>query len=128
MTWSRMSSYAALVVVAIVVTGVISATQQAAAPPKRAYLVVQADISNPERYADYARLAPDIVTKYGGRYLARAGRTLTLEGPPARSRVVVIEFPSVDAAQQFYNSPEYTAARKLREGSATAQFVVVEAL
>ena len=128
MTWSRMSSYAALVVVAIVVMGVISATQQATEAPRRAYLLVQADISNPERYADYARLAPDIVTKYGGRYLARAGRTLTLEGPPARSRVVVIEFPSVDAAQRFYTSPEYTAARKLREGSATAQFVVVEAL
>ena len=128
MTWSRMSSYAALVVVAVVVMGVISATQQAGETPKRAYLLVQADISNPERYADYAKLAPDIVTQYGGRYLARGGRSLTLEGPPARSRVVVIEFPSVEAAQRFYNSPEYTAARKLREGSATAQFVVVEAL
>ena len=128
MTWSRMSSYAALVVVAVVVMGVISATQQAGETTKRAYLLVQADISNPERYADYAKLAPDIVTQYGGRYLARGGRSLTLEGPPARSRVVVIEFPSVEAAQRFYNSPEYTAARKLREGSATAQFVVVEAL
>jgi uncharacterized protein (DUF1330 family) len=128
MTWSRISSSAALVVVAIVVMGVISATQQTTETPRRAYILVQADISNPERYAEYAKLAPDIVTKYGGRYLARAGRTLTLEGPPARSRVVVIEFPSVDAAQRFYHSPEYTAARKLREGSATAQFVVVEAL
>jgi uncharacterized protein (DUF1330 family) len=128
MTWSRMSSYAALAVVAIVVTGVISTAQRAAETPRRAYLLVQADISNPERYADYAKVAPDIVTKYGGRYLARGGRAVTLEGPPARNRVVVIEFPSVDAAQRFYHSPEYTAARKLREGSATAQFVVVEAL
>jgi len=128
MTWSRLSSYAALIVVAIVVMGVVSAMQQAANTPKRAYIVVQADISNPERYADYAKLAPDIVAKYGGRYLARGGRTITLEGPPARSRVVVLEFPTVEAAQAFYNSPEYTAARKLREGSAIAQFVVVEAL
>jgi uncharacterized protein (DUF1330 family) len=128
MTWSRMATYAALAVVAIVVMGVISATRQAVATPKRAYLVVQADINNPERYADYAKAAPDIVTKYGGRYLARGGRAVTLEGPPARSRVVVIEFPSVEAAERFYHSPEYTAARKLREGSATAQFVVVEAL
>jgi uncharacterized protein (DUF1330 family) len=123
-----MSTYAALIVVAIVLMGVYSATQQAVNAPKRAYIVVQADISNPERYADYAKLAPDIVAKYGGRYLARGGRTVTLEGPPARSRVVVLEFPSVEAARQFYDSPEYTAARKLREGSATAQFVVVEAL
>ena len=60
MTWSRMSSYAALVVVAIVVMGVISATQQATETPKHAYILVQADISNPERYAEYAKLAPDI--------------------------------------------------------------------
>jgi uncharacterized protein (DUF1330 family) len=128
MTWSRMSTYAALLVVAIVVMGVVSATRQAVDTPKRAYLVVQADISNPERYADYAKVAPDIVARYGGRYLARGGRAVTLEGPPARSRVVVIEFPSVDAAERFYHSPEYTAARQLREGSSTAQFVVVEAL
>jgi uncharacterized protein (DUF1330 family) len=128
MTWSRMSTFAAILVVAIVVMGVVSATQQAANSSKRAYIVVQADISHPERYAEYAKLAPDIVAKYGGRYLARAGRTVTLEGPPARSRVVVLEFPSLEAAQTFYHSPEYTAARKLREDAATAQFVVVEAL
>ena len=128
MTWSRLSTYASILVVALVVMGVVSATQQAGNTPKRAYIVVQADISNPERYADYAKLAPDIVAKYGGRYLARGGRAITLEGPPARSRVVVLEFPSVEAAQTFYHSPEYAAARKLREGSATAQFVLVEAL
>jgi uncharacterized protein (DUF1330 family) len=62
------------------------------------------------------------------RYLARAGRTITLEGTPAKSRVVVLEFPSFERAEAFYRSAEYTAARKLREGAATAQFVVVEAL
>ena len=96
--------------------------------PKKAYLLVQADITNPQQYQEYAKLSPGIIAKYGGRYLARAGRTVTLEGAPAKSRVVVIEFPSVERAQEFYNSAEYVAARKVRAGAATAQFVVVEGL
>ena len=99
-----------------------------AQPPKRAYLLVQVDVTNPQQYQEYAKFSPGIIAKYGGRYLARAGRTVTLEGPPAKSRVVVLEFPSVERAQAFYNSPEYVAARKLREGAGTAQFIVVEGL
>jgi uncharacterized protein (DUF1330 family) len=117
---------AAVAVVAIVVLNVMSIARQEAADARK--WLVQADITHPERYADYVKVAPDIVAKYGGRYLARGGRSLTLEGPPARSRVVLLEFPSFDAAQQFYNSPEYTAARKLRGGASEAQFVLVEAL
>lgn len=124
---SRLATYAAVAIVAVVVINVLSIARQPATS-KRAYLVVQADVTNAERYAEYAKVAPDIVSRYGGRYLARGGRTVTLEGPPARSRVVVLEFPSVEAAERFYRSPEYTAARQLREGAATAQFVVVEAL
>ena len=99
-----------------------------AQPPAKAYLLVQADVTNPQQYQEYAKLSPGIIAKYGGRYLARAGRTITLEGPPAKSRVVVVEFPNVERARQFYDSPEYVAARKLRAGAATAQFVVVEGL
>jgi uncharacterized protein (DUF1330 family) len=124
---SRIATLAALAVCALIVAGVLSAARQEA-PAKRAYLLVQADITNPDRYAEYAKVAPDIVAKYGGRYLARGGRTVALEGPLPRSRVVVLEFPSVEAAERFYRSPEYTAARKLREGASQAQFIVVEAL
>jgi uncharacterized protein (DUF1330 family) len=127
MSWSRIATVAAVAVVAIVALNVLSIARQETLP-RRAYVLVQADITHPERYADYVKVAPDIVAKYGGRYLARGGRSLTLEGPPARSRVVLLEFPSFDAAQQFYNSPEYTAARKLRGGASEAQFVLVEAL
>ena len=93
---------------------------------KKAYMVVQVDVTNAQQYQEYAKLTPDIVASFGGRFLARAGRTVTLEGPPARPRVVVIEFPSFEKAQEFYRSPAYTAARKLREGAAQAQFVAVE--
>jgi uncharacterized protein (DUF1330 family) len=127
MTWSRIATAAAVAVVAIVALNVMSIARQEPAP-RRAYLIVQADITHPEQYAAYVKVAPDIVSKYGGRYLARGGRSLTLEGPPARSRVVVLEFPSFDAARQFYDSPEYAEARKLRAGASDAQFVLVEAL
>ena len=93
---------------------------------QKAYMVVQVDVTNAQQYQEYAKLTPDIVASFGGRFLARAGRTVTLEGPPARPRVVVIEFPSFEKAQEFYRSPAYTAARKLREGAAQAQFVAVE--
>jgi uncharacterized protein (DUF1330 family) len=128
MSWSRLATVLAIGVSALIVAGVLTAARQPAAGVKRAYLLVQADVTNAEQYSEYAKVAPDIVAKYGGRYLARGGRTVTLEGPPARSRVVVIEFPSVEAAERFYRSPEYTAARRLREGAAQAQFVIVEAL
>lgn len=122
---SRLATALALGVVLVVILNVMSVARQASAPPK-AYIVVQADVTDPQRYAEYAQLSPAIIARFGGRFLARAGTTVTLEGPAARNRVVVIEFPSLQKAQEFYHSPEYTAARKLREGAATVQFIAVE--
>jgi len=124
---SRLATALALGVVLVVILNVMSVARQASTPPK-AYIVVQVDVTDPQRYAEYAKLSPDIIARFGGRFLARAGKTVTLEGPAARNRVVVIEFPSLQKAQEFYHSPEYTAARKLREGAATAQFIAVEGL
>jgi uncharacterized protein (DUF1330 family) len=122
---SRLATALAIGVVIVVILNVISVARQATAPPK-AYILVQADVTNPQRYSEYAKLSPEIIAKFGGRFLARAGKTVTLEGPAAKNRVVVIEFPSLQKAEEFYSSPEYTAARKLREGAATAQFIAVE--
>jgi uncharacterized protein (DUF1330 family) len=96
--------------------------------PKKAYLVVLADITDPAQYAEYAKLSPGILAAHGGKYLARAGRAEVLEGAPFSGRVVVAEFPSYAAAQAFYASPEYTRARALRAGAAEARFVIVEGL
>ena len=105
--------------------GSASARQGAA---KKAYILVQVDVTNPQQYGEYTKLSPGIIEKFGGHFLARGGRTATLEGPAARSRVVVIEFPSFERAQQFYNSPDYEAARTVRAGAASAQFVLTEGL
>jgi uncharacterized protein (DUF1330 family) len=100
----------------------------AAQAPKKAYVLVQVDVTNPQQYSEYTKLSPGIIEKFGGRFLARGGRTTTLEGTAARGRVVVVEFPSYERAQEFYASAEYQAAKKVRAGAATAQFVVVEGL
>ena len=107
---------------------IVSALTLWAQAPKKAYMLVQVDVTNASQYAEYTKLSPGIIEKFGGRFLARGGRTATLEGMPARSRVVVVEFPSFERAQEFYNSQEYQAARQVRAGAATAQFVLVEGM
>jgi uncharacterized protein (DUF1330 family) len=112
----------------LAVTAVVTIGEASAQPEKKAYLLVQVDVRDVARYQEYGKHSPAIVAKFGGRYLARAGRTVTLEGTPAKARVVVIEFPSLASARAFYDSPEYVAARTLRDGAGDAQFVVVEGI
>ena len=114
-----------LIAIAVVVLAGIAVWAQT---PKKAYVLVQVDVTNPQQYGEYAKLTPGIIEKFGGRFLARGGRTVTLEGKPASSRVVVLEFPSFERAQAFYNSDEYQAAKKVRSNAATAQFVLVEGM
>jgi len=121
-------SFKSLAAGLVIGAAVVSAAWAQSTPAKKAYLLVQSDVTNADQYAVYAKTTPPTVEKYGGRFLARGGRNITLEGPKAPPRVVVIEFPSFEAAQAFYNSPEYTASRKLRAGAATMQFVAVEGL
>ena len=91
-----------------------------------AYLIVRVQITNLDAYEDYKRLAAPAIEQYGGRYLVRGGRTVTLEGTEEQGRIVVVEFPSFEQAQMFYRSPEYQKAIEIRTGAATGQFVVVE--
>ncbi len=90
-----------------------------------AYIIVRMHITDMEQYKEYTRVAPGVVAQYGGRIIVRGGETVTLEGPEEKDRIVVLEFSSLDQAKAFYGSEEYTAAIKLREGAATAQFIAV---
>lgn len=114
------------IAVVTAVTTLAAAGAYALQTPPKAYIVAQIDVTNAQQYAEYTKLSPSIIDKFGGRFLARGGRSKTLEGAAAPGRVVVIEFPSVERAQAFYDSPEYTAARKVRAGAANVQFVLVE--
>ena len=93
-----------------------------------AYLIVETTITDPEQYEHYKAAAPAALAAYGGRYVARGGETAVLEGEWEPARLVVLEFPDLEAARRFYDSPEYAEARKLREGAARLNMVVVEGL
>jgi uncharacterized protein (DUF1330 family) len=93
-----------------------------------AYLLVDCEVTDPVRYEAYKKLAPAAIAKYGGRYLARGGETIRLEGDWRPNRIVVLEFPDADTAKRFYASPEYGAARAERAGAANMNMVLVEGL
>ena len=86
-----------------------------------AYLIVQADITNPEKFPEYQKLAAPAVQKYKGNILGR-GVPDTVEGQWGAPLVLIIEFESVEVVKDFFNSPEYTAAREARAD--TAKFVM----
>jgi uncharacterized protein (DUF1330 family) len=90
-----------------------------------AYVIVRINVNNWDQYKEYMKLTPGIIAKYDGRFIVRGGETVTLEGPEEKWRIVVVEFPDLAKAKEFYYSPEYTDARKIREGAALAQFVAV---
>jgi uncharacterized protein (DUF1330 family) len=91
----------------------------------KGYVIARAVVTNPTAWADYAAKAGEAMKKYGGTPIVRGGRCEVAEGE-ARSRNVVIEFASFDAARTYVHSPEYAAARKLRENAGIIDIVVVE--
>ncbi|HVM58420.1 MAG TPA: DUF1330 domain-containing protein [Gaiellaceae bacterium] len=93
-----------------------------------AYLIVETEITDPDRYEQYKAAAPAAIEAFGGRYVVRGGETAVLEGDWQPKRVVLVEFPDLEAAKRFYDSPEYQAAKKLREGAATLNMVAVQGL
>ncbi|MBI3163236.1 MAG: DUF1330 domain-containing protein [Chloroflexi bacterium] len=91
-----------------------------------AYVIVDIEVTDPEGYKEYIKLAPETVKLYGGRYIARGGQNETLEGDWHASRLVILEFPSIDQAKAWVNSPEYAPAKALRHKYARSNMVVVE--
>jgi uncharacterized protein (DUF1330 family) len=91
-----------------------------------AYVVVDISQTDPERAARYRELSGPSVDRHGGRFLARGGRLTVLEGKWEPDRLVIIEFPSSNAAQAWFDSDDYGQARAVREGAGTWQMVVVD--
>ncbi len=91
-----------------------------------AYLVAQIEVHDPAGFAEYRNRVAPVIEAYEGRYLVRGGALETLEGADQRRRLVVIEFPSMDAARSFYHGPEYAPVLQLRLNSAASDVVLVE--
>lgn len=91
-----------------------------------AYLIVRVTIDDREAYHRYMQHTPRTINAYGGRMIARGGEVVTLEGPEEDRRIVIIEFPTLEAAQRFYASEDYQKVKALRDGAGEAQLVVVD--
>lgn len=92
-----------------------------------AYVIATINVTNPQQYEEYRRLAGIATAKFGGKFLARGGETALLEGTLAANRVVIVEYEDLDTARRFYDSPEYRAARAARENAAVFTMVAVSA-
>jgi len=90
-----------------------------------AYMIARIKVTDPEQYKKYIAVTPGILAKFGAKFIARGGETVTLEGPEETTRVVIVEFPSLDKVREFYNSAEYQEAIKIREGAAEVSLVGV---
>jgi len=93
-----------------------------------AYLVADIEVLDPEGYEEYRQKAPATIAAYGGRYLARGGVSSVLEGDWSPKRLVLLEFPSMQGLDAWWNSPEYRPLRAIRERTARSNMVASEGL
>ncbi len=91
-----------------------------------AYVIVNVDTKHPQEYERYKEMAQQTVAQYGGRYLVRGGQMKVLEGSWTPTRIVVLEFPSYEKAQQWWHSEEYAPAKALRQRLSSTDLLVVE--
>ena len=91
-----------------------------------AYIMVDVKVTDPVQYEDYKKLAAATVEAYDGRYIVRGGTAEQLEGDRTPNRIVVLEFPTLNRAKEWWASEDYKPAKAMRHESATSQMIVVE--
>lgn len=91
-----------------------------------AYVIVEVTVNNPNEYEEYKKLTPATLAAFDGKFVVRGGQTETLEGDWQPERIVVLEFPSVERAKEWWNSEIYTHAKVIRQRSAMTKMIVVE--
>jgi uncharacterized protein (DUF1330 family) len=91
-----------------------------------AYILANVNVTDPQQYDEYKRLSTIAMKAHGAEVCVRGGKTEVLEGDWTPDRVVLLKFPSAAQAKAFYDSPEYQAAKKAREGIAVMRMVLIE--
>lgn len=91
-----------------------------------AYVIVEIEIQDPVEYEEYKKLTPAAIAAYDGRFVVRGAQSESLEGDWNPHRIVVLEFPSVERAKEWWHSPEYTKAKTIRQRAAKTKMLVVE--
>jgi len=110
----------------VLAAGCAAAPAPEDATSPKGYVIVEIDVTNPEAYEGYKAAVAPMVAAAGGRYLVRGGKAEGREGPPPRGRVVILEYPSFDAAKAFLESPEYAEIIHVRTDNTVSRLIVVE--
>jgi uncharacterized protein (DUF1330 family) len=93
-----------------------------------AYVIAEIEVTDPAGYEEYRRAGAATIERYGGKYLVRGGRVESLEGDWQPSRLVVLEFESVERAREWWSSREYSGPKSIRQRTASSKFIIVEGL
>ena len=91
-----------------------------------AHVIVEIEVVDPVGYEEYKKQAAATVHKYGGKYIARGGKTEVLEGDWNPKRIVVLQFESMERAKEWLNCEEYREPRKMRHKTAKTNMILVE--
>lgn len=108
------------------VAGCASAPAPRTEAAAKGYVFVEIAVTNPEAYEGYKAAVAPMVAGAGGRYLVRGGKSEAREGAPPAGRVVILEYPSFEAAKAFLESPEYQAIIHLRTDNTVSRLMIVE--
>ena len=101
----------------------------AAMPPdgaRKGYILFRSVFPDPTLLRPYGRAVLSLVAQFDGRFIVTADRPVAVEGVPETRRIVIIEFPSLARAEEFYRSAEYAEVRELREGIGQVEAILFE--
>jgi len=93
-----------------------------------AYVIARVEVTDWDKYNEYLKVGPETIVQYGGRFIARGGEVVALEGPEEIRRLVMLEFPSLAKAKAWYNSKEYQDAKKLRTGASIGSLIAIDGI
>jgi uncharacterized protein (DUF1330 family) len=92
----------------------------------KAYIIVDVDVKDPERYETYKKLTPDSLKPFDGKFVVRGGNPEALEGDWESNRIVILEFPSAARAKAWWSSEGYAPAKAIRQAASHTRMILVE--
>src|SRR5450631_3965906 len=93
-------------------------------PPMPAYVIVEVSTHDPKEMEEYRKLTPATIAAFNGKFIVRGGQTIPLEGDWKPERIVVLEFPSVEDANKWWNSEIYAEAKAIRQRAGNTKMII----
>ena len=91
-----------------------------------AYVISEVEVRDAAGFEAYRTIAARAIAQYGGRYLVRGGAASVVEGGPLPKTIIVVEFPTMERLREWYDSPEYAEALKVRRTALDRRLIFVE--